>query len=214
MPCSTIRSACLMTLGLTVLASPAFSNSAGKTVEVIKPKEQISDIKPAAIDTERFELGPYVGFLSVEDFNTNTVAGLSLSYHINSRFLTQLSYGQSSVGRATFEEVAEGDFLSEKDRDFDYQSLLAGYNLMQGRSFLGQRRKFNSHVYLMAGAANVSFAGQDKTGLALGITYKTVVTDWLVVNLDFRDIMVDREFLGNSKTTHNTEIGLNITAMF
>lgn len=212
MSCSTYLSACMIGLGLSALTHTAYGE--GKTVEVIKPKEQTTNIKPAAIDTERFELGAYVGLLSVEDFSTNTVTGFSLSYHLNSRFLAKLNYGRSTIARATFEDVSEGNFLLEKDRDFEYQSLLGGYELAQGRSFLGQRRKFNSHIYLLAGPGRVSFAGQDNAAIVIGISYKTVMTDWLTVNLDFQDIIVDREFLANGKTTHNTEITLNISAMF
>lgn len=211
----TYFSTCLIGLGLMGLSGTAGANADGdRNANVIKPVERTSRIKPAAIDTEKFELGAYLGFLSVEDFNTNRVAGLSLNYHISVQFLAQINYGQSTVERATFEEVAEGNFLSNRDREFNYQSLSAGYNLLHGRSFLGAQRKFNSHVYLMAGAAQVSFAGQDNTGLVLGVNYKTVVTDWLTVNLDFRDLIVDREFLGNRKTTHNTELSLGVSALF
>lgn len=215
MLCSTyFRSMCVVGLGLMALTNDAFGRGEGKTVEVIKPTEQTTDIRPAAIDSERFELGVYAGFISVEDFSTHSVTGITLSYHISDRFLAQLNYGRSNIERAAFEEVVGGEFLAEKDRNFDYQSLLAGYELLQGRSFLGRKRKLNSHIYLMAGAGNVSFAGADSGAAVLGINYKTVLTDWLVINLDFRDILFDREFLGRSKATHNTEITLNLNAMF
>lgn len=201
-------------IGLTAMGYAAHADNDRPSVEVIKPQEQASSIRPAVIQGGQFELGPYVGFLSVEDFNTNPVVGLSATYFINSRFLAQLNYGQSSVGRATFEEVLEGDFLSESERDFKYQALMAGYNLMPGRSFLGERRKFNSYIYLMAGAARVSFAGEDNPGLVLGVTYKTVLREWLNVNLDFRDFVVDRSFLNDQKTTHNIEVSLGLSLLF
>lgn len=211
----TYFSACLLGIGLTAL-NTAIADSEGTPVTVIQPAEQTTSIRPAVIDGGQFEFGPYVGFLSVEDFNTNLVAGLSLSYHVNSRLLAQFNYGRSTTERATFEDISgDGEnFLSEGDRDFHYQSLLAGYNLMPGRSFLGERRKFNSYIYLMAGAGRVSFAGEDNTGLVLGINYKTVLREWLTVNLDFRDVIVDRAFLGNNKTTHNIEMTLGISALF
>lgn len=206
-------SACLFALGLTQ-ASTALANNEERTVEVIKPAEQTSDIRRASLDGKRVELGVYGGFLSVEDFNTNGVAALSLSYHFSSRLLAQVNYGRSNVERATFEEVSGGDFLAESDRDFEYQSVLIGLRLMQGRSFLGARRKFNSYLYLMAGPSQVSFAGQDNTGVVFGISYKTVLTDWLTLDLNFRDIVVDREFLSYEKTTHNTELTFGLNALF
>jgi outer membrane beta-barrel protein len=207
-------SAGMLGMGFMVAANVAIGRPDGASFEIIKPEEIASSIKPAAIDSEKFELGAYVGMLSVEDFNTNRVAGLSLSYHINSRFMAQLNYGESSVGRATFEEVSEGNFLSDKNRDFEYTALLAGYKLMNGRSFLGENHKFLSDIYLMLGAASVDFAGEDNAGVMFGVNYKATITDWLTLNLDFRDIVVDREFLGSNKATHNTEVTLGINAFF
>lgn len=215
MSCSTyVLSICAIGLSWAALTIDALARGDGETVEIIKPMEQTSSIRAAAIDTERFEVGPYAGFVSVEDFGTDSIAGLSLGYHVSSQFLAQLNYAQSSVARAAFEDVVDGDFLAEEDRKFSYQSLLAGYELMHGRSFLGRQRKFNSHIYAIAGVGRVSFAGQVNAAAVVGINYKTVVTDWLVVNLDFRDIIFDREFLYSSKTTHNTEVTLNVSAMF
>lgn len=214
MSCFTyFRSMCALGLSLAALASDAYGYDQGRTVEVIKPPEQTSRIKPAAIDSERFEFGPYAGFVSVEDFGANTVTGLALGYHVSHRFLAQLNYGRASIGRAAFEDVIDGEFLAENDRNFVYQSLLGGYMMVQGRSFLGRQRKFNSHIYLMAGAGKVSFAGQDNPAIVFGIDYKTVLTDWLIISIDFRDIAFERAFLGSSKTTHNTEVTVNLSVM-
>lgn len=206
--------ASVMCTSITVIAQPACANNDRPSVEVIKPQEQSSSIRPAVIQGGQFEVGPYTGFLSVEDFNANPVVGVSATYFINNRFVAQYNYGQSSVAKATFEQVIEGDFLSESDRDFKYHALMAGYNVMPGRSFLGERRKYNSYIYLMTGAASVSFAGEDNLGLVLGITYKTVLRDWLSVNLGFRDLVVERSFLDNPKTTHNMEASLGISLLF
>lgn len=214
MSCSTyFRSMCALGLSLAALANDVFGYDEGRTVAVIQPQEQTSSIKAAAIDSERFEFGPYAGFVSVEDFGTNAVTGLSLGYHVSRRFLAQLNYGRANVGRAAFEDVIGGEFLAEDDRDLVYQSVLGGYMMVQGRSFLGRQRKFNSHIYLMAGAGKVSFAGQDNPAIVLGIDYKTVLTDWLIISIDFRDIAFEREFLGSSKTTHNTEVTVNLSVM-
>ena len=203
---------CLLGLGLATLAGHAASQS--EPVQVIKPEEQTSYIKPAEIDTEHFELGVFSSALSVEDFSTNLAVGLSFAYHINDRFFAQLHYGQATIDRATFEDVAGGDFLADEDRDFTYQSLTGGYTLMHGRSFFGAGPKFNSRIYVMGGPAKVSFAGQDSNGVMFGIGYKTVMTDWLAIDVGFRDIVADREFLGTSKTTHNTELSIGLNAFF
>jgi outer membrane beta-barrel protein len=201
---------CLLGLGVTAYS---YGDNGNKPVKIIEPDKPVTSVQPAAIDTERFELGAYVGLLSVEDFNTNPVTGFSLSYHINDSFIVQTNYGASTVSKAAFEEVAGGgDFVG--DHDFTYINLLAGYKVLDGRSFLGKRQKFNSAIYLLAGAADVSFARNSKTGMVLGASYRAVITDWLTMNLDVRDTIVDIELLGDSKKTNNTEMVIGVNALF
>lgn len=203
--------ACLLSLGT---AAYTYGNDDNQPVTVIEPDKNMPTIQAAAIDTEKFELGAYLGLLSVEDFNTNPVTGVSFTYHINRKFIAQANYGVSTVGKAAFEEVAGGNFLADDEYDFEYVNLLAGYNLLDGRSFLGKRHKFNSAIYLLAGVADVSFAGNDKTGMVIGASYRAVVTDWMTINLDLRDTIVDREFLGDNKKTNNTEMLIGVNALF
>lgn len=200
---------CLM--GLMATAYTYGQNNA-KPVKIIEPNKPVTSVQAAAIDTEKFELGVYGGLISIEDFNTNTVTGLSFSYHITGSFLATLNYGTATVSKAAFEDVAGLNFL--EDYDFTYTSILAGYKLVDGRSFLRKRHKFNSAIYLQAGAAQVEFAGQDNAGLVIGASYRTVITDWLTMNLDIRDTMVDVELNNNSKKTNNTEMAIGINALF
>jgi outer membrane beta-barrel protein len=202
---------CLLSFGLT---ANSFGDDSGKPGAVIEANKTTVSAQVAAIDTEKFELGAYLGMLSVEDFNSNPVTGLSLSYHISNRFLAQVNYGTSTVGRAAFEEVAGGNFLADGDYDFDYVNVLAGYKLLDGRSFLGKRHKYNSSIYIMAGPTKVSFSGEDNTGIVFGASYRTVITDWLTMNLDLRNTLVDRDFLDDSKKTNNTEMFLGVNALF
>lgn len=202
---------CLLSLGL---AANSFGDDSGNSGAVIEANKKTVSAQVAAIDTEKFELGGYLGMLSVEDFNSNPVTGLSLVYHINNRFLAQVNYGTSTVGRAAFEEIVGGNFLADGDYDFEYVNVLAGYKLLDGRSFLGKRHKYNSSIYIMAGPTQVSFAGEDNTGIVFGASYRTVMTDWLTMNLDVRNTLVDRDFLEDNKKTNNTEMFLGINALF
>ena len=201
---------CLISLGAT---SYSFAENDNKHVKIIEPDKTVASVQAAAIDTEKFELGPYLGLLSVEDFNSNFVSGLSFTYHINNKFITQINYGLSTVKKAAFEEGADGNFLANKDYDFEYVNLLGGYDLLDGRSFLGKNHKFNSAIYLLAGAAEVSFAGEKNTGLVIGASYRAVITDWITLNLDLRDTRVTRKFLVE-KTTNNTEMLVGINILF
>lgn len=179
----------------------------------IQSDMELRDVQLAAIDNERFELGFYTGTLSVEDFGTDLLTGIELSYHLREDWLLQMSYGQSSVGRAAF-ETSQRRFLSSDDRDFEYFSIAGGYRLISGRSFFGQREKYNSNIYVLAGPERVSFAGSDEWGWNAGLSYRIVFTDWLTSSVDFREHIYERRFIGDSKRTMNTEFRFGINALF
>jgi outer membrane beta-barrel protein len=183
-----------------------------KTVRIIEPKKDVPVAKAAAIDDERFELGLFTGLLAVEDFNTNPVLGISFTYHINPRFIAQLNYGSSEVGKSSSEKFSSTNFLTQ--RDFTYYNALAGYRLLRGRSFFGKNTKYNSDIFLLAGFGSVDFAGESNTSLVLGTSYRVVLTDSLVANIDFRGHSFDRDLLGDSKSTFNTEFALGLNFLF
>lgn len=203
-------------MGLCLIASAqntigdAASGQSENTVRIIEPKKDVEVAKAAAIDDERFELGGFTGVLAVEDFNANLAWGLSLTYHISTRFVAQVNYGVSDIEKATLE--GDNNFLSDSDREFIYTNFLAGYKILPGRSFLGKSTKYNSDIYLLGGLGRIEFAGDTNTSFVFGTSYRVVFTDALTGNLDFRGHMVDRDFLDDDKTTFNPELvfGLNI----
>ncbi len=185
-----------------------------KSVTIIKPQKKIPQIDAAAIDTEHYELGLYVGSLSVEDFGTNTVSGAIFAYHINNDFMVQLAFASSDIEKATFEDFVGQDFLSDSNREFSYTQLQMGYQIFYGRSFLGAKRKFNSHLYVTAGIENIEFAGEKGVGYVLGTTYKVVATDWLTWNFSLNDHIYERAFLTDKKLTNNLEFSIGLNVLF
>lgn len=185
-----------------------------KSVRIIEPDKTVTTAQAAAIDTERFELGFYTGFLAVEDFNTNPIFGLSFAYHVAVDWLVMADYGVSQVSRASFEELSGGNFLAKADYDFETFSFIGGYRLLKGRSFFGKHAKFNSDIYALAGVGSVQFAGEDNVSLIFGASYRTVLTDWLTVNLDFKNHHVERNFLNDSKRTNNLGLTFGVNALF
>ncbi len=187
-------------------------NDKQESVRIIEPKKDVPVAKAAAIDDERFELGVFTGFLSVEDFNTNPVFGVSFSYHLKPSVLLQLNYGQSAVDKATFE--GNNNFLADNDRDFTYTDVLGGYRILRGRSFFGKNQKYNTDIYLMGGLAAIDFAGESNTGVVVGASYRVVLTDTLVATMDFRGYSVNRDFLDDNKRTLNAELSFGLNLLF
>jgi outer membrane beta-barrel protein len=197
---------------VTLLLAQRSDNS---SVKIIEPKKDVPVAKAAEIDDEKFELGLFTGFLAVDEFNTNPVLGTSFVYHLSPKIIFQLNYGESEVDRASFEDNAGGfSFLRDNERDFEYANLLAGFRMLRGRSFIGRNNKYNSDLYFMAGFGSVDFANGSNTSVVVGSSYRVVVTDAMTVNLDLRGHSVDRDFLGVTKSTFNTELALGINFLF
>ena len=187
----------------------------GKSVRIIEPEKDVPIAKAAAIDDEKFQIGVFTGFLAAEEFNTNPVLGASLVYHINDRWIGQLNYGSSDVDKATFE--GDNNFLTDSQREFSYTALLAGYRILKGRSFWGKKDKFNSDLYLLAGLGRVDFGRtKSNTSFVIATSYRVVLTDSLVANLDFRGHSVDGIEISENEdqNTFNTELVFGLNFLF
>ena len=207
-PCS------LILISLVAQAQTTIGEASGESVVAISPKKAVPEVKTAKIDSESFELGAYLGFLSIEDFDTVSLYGLAFNYHINSDFILAINLGQSEAAESSFEELLDSEFLPNRDDGFQYTSVAIGYKLFHGRSYLSKKLKFNSRLYVSGGLENVDFGGETNLGLVLGLTYKVVITDWLTGDLNFKDHIVQREFLDQDKTTQNIEFALGFNALF
>lgn len=207
----------LFGVGLGLLLPLSGVAQESRPVTIIKPKKQPVPTKPAKIDTEKYQAGVFFGSLSVEDFNTNLIQGVSFSYQVHKDYLILLHYGSSDVARSTFERREDMNFLSDADRELSYWTLSGGYRLFNSRSFLGANFKYDSDIYLLAGLGEMDYAGHKGSGFSLGASYRVVFTDWLVGTLDIKDhIYETRDVfgLGDTKTTQNIELSIGFNVMF
>lgn len=184
------------------------------SVRIIEPKKDVPVAKSAAIDDEQFELGLFAGFLSIEEFNTNPVWGASLTYHIAPRFIAQINYGFSEIDRSNTEaDAGEGiNFVST--RDVEYYNILAGYRLLRGRSFIGKQQKYNSDLYLLLGVGSLELSDNSNSSIVFGTSYRTVLTDELTFNIDFRGHLADLEFANTETSSFNTELSFGLNFLF
>ncbi|ROS01203.1 outer membrane beta-barrel protein [Sinobacterium caligoides] len=185
-----------------------------QTITIIEPKERTPNKRAAAIDSEQFEFGISVGAQSVEDFSPAISYGLNFSYHLTDKIITQLNFSRANISKADFETNLDRDFLEKKDRDFQQASLLGGYKILPGRSYLSSNYKFNSAIYLLAGASFVEFAGDKGTAAVVGGSYRLVLTDSITSSLDLKDYIYERNFLSEKKLSHNIEASITINALF
>ena len=183
--------------------------------QVIDPQVERREIKEPAIDREDFEIGGYVGIMSIEDFGSNVSYGVRLAYHITEGFFVEGTAGQSKGGLTSFEVLSGGaSLLTDSERTMTYYNLNLGYNILPGEVFLGEGRAYNTNLYLIAGLGSTRFAGDDRFTVNVGAGYRFLLTDSVALHLDFRDHLFDIDLLGEEKTAHNLEGHLGVTVFF
>ncbi len=173
-------------IGLLLVTPFSFAQQqeSGAQQSVIEPDLQRRDINESEIDSEDFEVGLYVGVISIEDFSSDTLVGARLAYHINEDFFVEATYGQATAGQTSFEVLSGGaPFLTEEERDYQYYNLGLGYNL-NGEVFLTRNLVFNSATYFTLGAGSTEFGGDDRFTLSLGAGYRLLLTDYFALHFD------------------------------
>ena len=193
-------------------APPPSSEPVG---QVIDPEVERRDVKEPAIDREDFEIGAYVGMMSIEDFGTDVSYGARLAYHVTEGFFVEATAGASRGGLTSFEILSGGArLISDSERDFLYYNLNVGYNILPGEVFIGEGRAYNSAIYVIAGLGSTRFAGDDRFTVNVGAGYRFLLNDSVALHVDFRDHMLDIDLLGEEKTAHNLEGHLGVTVFF
>jgi outer membrane beta-barrel protein len=183
--------------------------------QVIDPEVERREVKEPAIDREDFEIGGYVGIMSIEDFGSNVSYGLRLAYHITEGFFVEGTVGQSDGGLTSFEVLSGGArLITDSERTMTYYNLNLGYNILPGEVFIGEGRAYNTNLYLIAGLGSTRFAGDDRFTVNVGAGYRFLLTDAVALHIDFRDHLFDIDLLGEEKTAHNLEGHLGFTVFF
>jgi outer membrane beta-barrel protein len=183
--------------------------------QVVEPAVKRRDIEPAAIDTENFEAGLFVGTISIEDFGSSVVYGARAAYHFTEDLFAEATVGTSKAGKTSYEDLSgAADLLTDSERQYTYYDLAIGWNALPGEVFFGGRRAMPSAVYFTLGAGSTNFAGDDHFTVAVGAGFRLLVTDWVALHLGVRNHMFDSDLLGKDKLTQNLQAGLGVTAFF
>ncbi|MDH4046918.1 MAG: outer membrane beta-barrel domain-containing protein [Gammaproteobacteria bacterium] len=183
--------------------------------QVIEPEVERRKVKEPKIDTEDFEIGAFVGVLSIEDFGSDFVYGARIAYHVTEGFFVEGTAGQTKAGLTSFEILSGGaPLLSDSDRQYTYYNLNLGYNILPGEVFIGEGRAYNNALYLIGGLGSTRFAGDDRFTVNFGVGYRFLFNDSVAFHFDFRDHLYDIDLLGEEKTTHNLEAHVGVTMFF
>ena len=124
--------------------------------QVIEPEVERREIREPEIDSEDFEVGAFVGIMSIEDFGSDVVYGIRLAYHVTEGFFVEGSVGQSEAGLTSFEILSGGaPLLSDSERTLTYYNLNVGYNILPGEGFIGEGRAYNTALYISMRVSDV-----------------------------------------------------------
>jgi outer membrane beta-barrel protein len=201
--------------GVPAADSSAVPTDSPANSPVIEPEVERREIKRAKIDTEDFEIGAYFGMLNIEDFESHSVYGARLAYHLTEDFFIEGTYGRSEAGRTSYETLAgSAALLTDDERDYSYYALSLGWNALPGEVFIGENRAYNSAFYLVAGIGSTTFAGDDRFTVSGGFGYRVLPADWIAVHFDVRDHVYDIDLLGEKKIVNNLEAHLGLSVFF
>lgn len=199
-------------VGCSALA-PVFEE--GGRGPVVDPQVERRDIRQSRIDTENFELTAFGGSMSVDDFGTSAVYGARLAYHFSESFFAEAVVGQTEAGETSFEALSgAAPLLTDDERTFRYYDLSIGWNVLPGEVFLGRDRAFTSALYLVAGAGNTEFGGENLFTANVGAGYRLLLTDYVATHLLVRDRAFTSDLLGEDKVSHNIEFSLGLSWFF
>lgn len=183
--------------------------------QIITPDIKRRTIKEDDLDSEDFEMGAFFGLLSVEDFGTNDVQGITFAYHITEDFFVEAAYAISKTEKTSYESLSGGvELLTEDQRDISYYNLSLGYNFLHGQVFISDKWAFNNHFYIMLGGGNTDFAAKDYFTTSIGAGLRFYATDWLALDLSTRGHSFEHEVFGESKRVTNMETRLGLSLFF
>ena len=183
--------------------------------QIITPDIKRREVKEDDLDSENFEIGAFVGLLSVEDFGTNDVEGITFAYHITEDFFVEAAYGISKVEKTSYELLSGGvELLTDEQRDISYYNLSLGYNFLHGQVFISDKWAFYNHFYIMLGGGNTDFAAKDYFTTTIGAGLRFYATDWLALDISTRGHSFEHELFGESKRVTNLETRLGFSLFF
>lgn len=179
--------------------------------------EDGSSDKGLNINNEIFALGAFVGIVNIEDFTSEMVPGISLTFRASEDFFIQYNYLQvGKVDPSLYEEQeAAPVYFTGKSRKFSHYDLLVGYNIFQGEFFKAQAETVLSSLYVVLGAGETAFGEESRFSYTAGLGYQMGLTKRLNFNVDFKNYIYNSSvILEQDKTVNTTQISSGINYVF
>lgn len=189
--------------------------TAQEPVQVIEPSLERREIVTPAIDSENFEVGMFVGVISIDDFASEPVYGVRAAWHLSESLFFEANIGLAEADLTSYEKLSGGAPLFEdSERDYEFYNLSLGWNVLPGEIYFSERRAFKSDLYLIGGVGATEFLGDTWFTATIGIGYRLLINDSFAWRLDVRDHIFNRDTFGDDETTQNIEWSTGVTYFF
>jgi outer membrane beta-barrel protein len=195
----------LIALLLPAFAAPALAQTKPADEPPIVPSVERRELRLPRFPSRDFEVGAFLGTYATENFGASPVVGLRVGYHLTEDWFVEGSFASTQVSDASFRQILPGGiFTSEKER-LSYYSLSAGYNLLPGEVFYGDRQARATAIYLVGGVGSTDFAGQKRQTFHLGFGWRILLGQRAALRVDLRDHVFSLDLLGKNQSTQNLE---------
>ena len=184
--------------------------AAQEPAEVVEVDVERRDLDIGAIDAQDLEITGYLGYMNVEDFDSDVVWGARAAYHFSPAVFAEVSYGKVNAGTSSVERAGGGDPLKGGSRKLEYYDVSVGWNVLPGEVYVGPGKAWNSALYIIGGIGKAELANEYETALNVGFGFRVLPRDGFSIRLDFRNYMFDANVTGDNKSTNNLQATLNL----
>jgi outer membrane beta-barrel protein len=180
----------------------------------VVPQVDRRDLRLPKFPSRDFEVGAFVGTFATENFGASAVYGLRVGYHITEDWFVEGSFGSTKVSDASFRKILPGGIFTSEKEKLSYYNLSAGYNLLPGEVFLGNRQARPTSIYVLGGVGSTDFAGQKRQTFNLGFGWRILLGERGTLRVDLRDHIFSLDLLGESQSTQNLEATVGFSWLF
>ncbi|MEM6583841.1 MAG: outer membrane beta-barrel domain-containing protein [Pseudomonadota bacterium] len=205
----------LAALVASLLAAPTQAQEQRDSWQILDPEVERREIVKPDVDSDDFEVGGFIGMLSIQDFNSDFMYGVRAAWHVTEDFFFEGNYGTSQADLTSYEKLSGGvPLFDDSERDYRYYNLNLGWNALPSETFIFDVYALKSDLYFVGGAGATEFLGENFFTLTVGAGVRMLVNDSFSVRLDVRDHVFDRDTFGESEITNNIELSTGITIFF
>lgn len=197
-----------------VLLSARIAALAGLVAAPVASAQVTETSAEHRIDSEVFDLGVTAGVVNIADFNGEWALGLSATFQASESFFLQYNFLQADSSPSAYEN-SQGLLFDGGDRNFRHYDLLVGYKLFQGEFFAAEGAARLSSLYLVGGAGETRFGGEENFTTTVGVGYEVAITRDVLVRLDYRAYLYDSSLVADEeRSVTSSQLSAGVSYLF